>query len=164
MKIGIISDTHSYLDEKVFKHFEDVDEIWHAGDIGDVKVTDKLAQFKPLVAVFGNIDGKDLQIQYPEIIHFNREDVKIMLVHIAGKVGSYTPKVCTEILQNKPDLLVCGHSHILKVVTDPKFAPMLYLNPGSAGREGFHKVKTLIKLTLRKGKISNMQAIELGSR
>lgn len=164
MKIGILSDTHSYLDPKVFTHFADVDEIWHAGDIGNPEVTAELAKFKPLCAVYGNIDSKELQLQFPEISIFSREGVKVLMVHIAGKTGVYTARLKKIIQEEKPALLVCGHSHIIKVVTDPVFAPMLYINPGAAGREGFHKKKTLIKMELAAGKIVAMQAIELGGR
>jgi uncharacterized protein len=164
MRIGIISDTHSFLDERVFKHFADVDEIWHAGDIGDTSVTDKLIDFKPLVAVYGNIDNKTLQLQFPEIALFKREGLTILMIHIAGKTGYYTTHLKEIIRTHKPNILVCGHSHILKVSQDPKFNNLLYINPGAAGNHGFHTVKTLVKLDIINGKISNMQAIELGRR
>jgi uncharacterized protein len=164
MRIGIISDTHSFLDERVFKHFADVDEIWHAGDIGDSSVTDSLKKYKPLVAVYGNIDDKNLQIQFPEIALFKREELKILMIHIAGKTGYYTTQLKEILRTHQPNILVCGHSHILKVTNDPKFKGLLYINPGAAGNHGFHTVKTLIKLDINECKISNMQAIELGKR
>ena len=162
--IGLISDTHSYLDQKVFDHFADCDEIWHAGDIGDIEVADQLASFKKLKAVHGNIDGGKVKITFPEHHFFVSEGFSIWITHIAGRPGAYAKGLKEQLIKRKPDILICGHSHILRVQRDEKFGGLLYINPGAAGKHGFHKVRTLIKFKLNKGKIFNMQAIELGPR
>lgn len=162
-KIGILSDTHGYLDEKIFDYFSEVDLIWHAGDIGSQEVTDKLKSFKPLVAVYGNIDGQELRAEFPEVQRILVEGCKIMIVHIAGAVGKYTAQVNQFIQQEKPDILVCGHSHIVKVMKDPKYG-FLHINPGAAGVHGFHRVKTIIRFEIENGKPQKMELIELGKR
>ncbi len=162
-RIGILSDTHGFFDEKIVRYFDDVDEIWHAGDIGTIAVTDKLSALKPLVAVYGNIDGTDLRTSFPEYEILEREGCKILLIHIAGATGKYTPQTRKLIQQHKPDILVCGHSHIVKVVKDENFH-LLYINPGAAGVHGFHKMKTILRFEIENGKPQNMQLIELGKR
>jgi uncharacterized protein len=162
-KIGILSDTHGFLDEQVFSYFKDVDMIWHAGDIGTRDVTDKLKAFKPLAAVYGNIDGHELRAEFPEVQRILVEGCKIMIVHIAGAVGKYTAQVSKLIQHEKPDILVCGHSHIVKVMKDPKYG-FLHINPGAAGTHGFHKVKTIIRFEIENGKPQKMELIELGKR
>lgn len=162
-RIGILSDTHGFFDEKITRYFDDVDEIWHAGDIGDISVTNKLAQLKPLVAVYGNIDGTDLRATFPEYEIMNREGCKILLIHIAGAIGKYTTQTKNLILQHRPDILVCGHSHIVKVMKDEKYK-LLYINPGAAGIHGFHKMKTILRFELENSRPQNMQLIELGKR
>lgn len=162
-RIGVISDTHGYLDEKVFKYFEECDEIWHAGDIGNLEVTDKLAAFKPLRAVWGNIDGTKARVSFPEKNRFILEGVDVLIVHIAGRPYAYPQPLRDELKANPPKVLVCGHSHILRVEFDKRLK-MLYINPGAAGFHGVHKVKTLIRFTLDNGEIKNMEAIELGPR
>lgn len=162
-KIGIISDTHSYLDKQVFEYFKDVDEIWHAGDIGVNTVTDQLKNFKPLRAVFGNIDGHELRAEFPEDLIFNIDDCKIFITHIAGAVGVYNQRVREIIKQEKPNILVCGHSHILKIMRDEKFN-LLHINPGAAGVHGFHKMKTILRFEIENGKPQKMELIELGLR
>lgn len=164
IKIGLISDTHSYLDPKVFDMFKDVDEIWHAGDIGDISVADQLKAFKPFYAVYGNIDDKDVRIEYPLNLVLEREGLKILMTHIGGYPGNYEPKARRKIEEEMPDIFICGHSHILRVAKDPKYNNMLAMNPGAAGVHGFHKVKTLLRFTLNNGKIENLEAIELGKR
>ena len=163
VRIGLISDTHSFLDESVFRHFEQCDEIWHAGDFGNAEVADRLAQFKPLRGVYGNIDGKDIRTIYPEHLKFNCEEVRVWMTHIGGYPGKYSPKIKVEINQNPPDLFISGHSHILKVMFDQKIR-CLHLNPGAAGKEGWHKVRTLLRFCISGKKIHTLDAIELGTR
>jgi putative phosphoesterase len=163
-KIGLISDTHSYLDPKAVEILSDVDEIWHAGDIGDASVTDALRQLKPLRGVHGNIDGKELRYEFPQDDRFFLEGFDIWITHIGGYPGNYAPRVRKILQQQPPAIFICGHSHILRVMRDPAFNNMLVLNPGAAGVQGFHYVKTLLRFTLDNGKISNMEAVELGKR
>lgn len=165
MKIGLISDTHGFLDESVFKYFEQCDEIWHAGDIGVVEVANRLAAFKPLRAVYGNIDGQDVRSIYPKDQFFELEGCQVWMTHIGGYPGHYAPDIRKQLQQGTvPHIFVCGHSHILRVIADPKFNNMLTVNPGAAGMHGFHKIRTLIRLELLEGKITKMEAIELGPR
>ncbi len=161
--IGLISDTHSYLDEAVFTHFAACDEIWHAGDIGDPEVAIRLAAFKPFKAVFGNIDGRDIRAQYPEHLRFTIEGVDVWITHIGGYPGKYATAIKAEILRNPPQLFIAGHSHILKVQYDAKLS-CLHLNPGAAGRQGWHQVRTLMRFQLHLGKIENLEVIELAER
>ncbi|MBC6409777.1 MAG: metallophosphoesterase family protein [Ekhidna sp.] len=163
MKIGLIADTHGFLDIKVFNYFECVDEIWHAGDIGTMEVLEALRAFKPTMAVWGNIDGERLRVECREEEIFEREGVKVLLTHIAAKPPKYNKKVSDYVKQYQPKLLVCGHSHILKVMTDTE-NKLLFMNPGAAGRQGFHKVKTLLRFDLEDGEIKNPEVIELGPR
>lgn len=161
MKIGLLSDTHSYLDSKVFEYFKDVDEIWHAGDIGSLEVTDQLKAFKPLVAVYGNIDNAEIRREFKEYQRFNREGVEVLMTHIGGKPGRYNKNLVEEIERNgSPQLFVCGHSHILLIQYDKRFN-MLWVNPGACGNHGFHQVKTLLRFELLKGKIENMEIVEI---
>ncbi|VXD13454.1 metallophosphoesterase [Marinoscillum sp. 108] len=163
MRIGIISDTHSYLDPSVFKYFSQCDEIWHAGDIGTLDVLQQLEAFKPTMAVFGNVDGHDVRAASPEDQVFVREGKKILMTHIAGSLPRYNPRVRDLIKTHQPDVLVCGHSHLLKVQPD-KANNLLFINPGAAGRHGFHKIKTLLRLEIQEGKIQNLEVVELGPR
>src|SRR3569832_1413115 len=164
MEIGLQSDTHGWLDNQVFQYFKDCDEIWHAGDIGNLAIAKKLATFKPLRAVHGNIDGQDIRIHYPQDLHFICEGLKIWMTHIGGKPPLYTSTVLKTLHQKLPDIFVCGHSHILRVMHNPKHPPLLYLNPGAAGQEGAHQVRTLLRFKLQDKKVSHMQVIELGKR
>jgi putative phosphoesterase len=164
MKIGLLSDTHSFLDRRVFDHFKDCDEVWHAGDIGDVAVAKSLEEFKPFKAVYGNIDSKDLQLRYPEDLHFNCEGLSVWMTHIGGAPPNYNPRVKKLLKSNAPDIFICGHSHILRVKKDENFGNMLYLNPGAAGNHGFHIMKTLLRFEIVKKEIKNMEVIELGKR
>ena len=159
-RIGILSDTHGLLDERVFEHFENCDEIWHAGDWGSLEVVNKLQAFKPLRGVWGNIDGYEIRSLFPQHNRFRCENVKVWLTHIGGYPGKYDPLVRPAIFQQPPDLFVCGHSHILKVQFDRTY-DILHINPGAAGKYGFHKVQTLIRLEIEGDKIQNLEVIEL---
>ncbi len=162
-KIGILSDTHGMLDSRVFEHFALCDEVWHAGDIGSLEVLNKLQAFKPLRAVWGNIDGHDIRILLPQHNRFMCEGVKVWLTHIGGYPGKYDALVRPEIFRQPPGLFVCGHSHILKVQYD-KMLKLLHINPGAAGKYGFHKVQTLIRCEIDGEKIQNLEVIELKTR
>ncbi len=163
IKIGLISDTHGYFDESVFNYFKEVDEIWHAGDFGDLATSDRLAEHKPLVGVYGNIDGAKLRVIHPEYRLIRREGMRILLLHIGGYPGRYSPRARQLITELKPDVFVCGHSHILRVMRDEKYGHLV-MNPGAAGRHGFHKVKTILRFGIDKGKVVDLEAIELGKR
>jgi len=163
MTIGLISDTHSYLDPKVFEYFKDVDEIWHAGDIGS-GVTDELEKFKPLKAVYGNIDDKTIQARFPEDLWFECEGLQFWMTHIGGAPPNYNPRVKKILKEKIPDVFICGHSHILRVKKDVNYKNMLYLNPGAAGNHGFHLMKTLIRFEIVKKEFKKMEVIELGKR
>jgi putative phosphoesterase len=162
-RIGIISDTHNYLDENVFDYFKDVDMIWHAGDIGTQEVTDKLKAFKPLYAVHGNIDGHELRAEFPENQLIDVEGCRIFITHIAGAVGKYNSRVVKIIQEQKPAILVCGHSHIVKVIKDINYN-LLHINSGAAGIHGFHKMRSIIRFEIDNGKPQKMELIELGLR
>ena len=162
-KIGLISDTHHYLDEAVFKHFAAVDEIWHAGDFGTIAIAEALRNFKPLKGVYGNIDGYDVRSEYPEQIIFTCEQVKVFIKHIGGYPGRYAPGVRDTIIKEQPQLFISGHSHILKVIYDDKLH-CLHMNPGAAGRQGWHKIRTLIRFAIDGKEIKNCEVIELGKR
>jgi putative phosphoesterase len=164
MKIGLLSDTHSYLDKKVFEYFKDCDEVWHAGDIGEKIVADELEKFKPFRAVYGNIDDKNLQTLYPEDLHFTCEGLSIWMTHIGGAPPNYNPRVKKNLRVQTPDIFICGHSHILRIKRDPALHGMLYLNPGAAGNHGFHVMKTIVRFEIVKKEIKNMEVIELGKR
>jgi len=163
MKIALLSDTHGHLDDAIFKYFEDCDEIWHAGDFGTMEVADKLSACKTLRAVYGNIDGSALRAKFPEDLWLEAEGMKILITHIAGSPGNYNPRVRKLLLERKPALLICGHSHILKVMRDHVYN-LLYMNPGAAGNEGFHKVKTLLRFSIDKGALKDLEVVELGKR
>lgn len=164
MKIGLISDTHSWLDPQVFNYFESCNEIWHAGDIGSLDVIQQLEARKPIRAVYGNLDEKEIQVKYPENQIFTCEGMQVWITHIAGKPPKYIPKILTSLQQNIPDILVCGHSHILQVMHDKQHPPLLYINPGAAGQHGIHYVRTILRFDIQAGKITHMEAIELGLR
>jgi uncharacterized protein len=163
MKIGLMSDTHSHLDPKVLSYFKDVDEVWHAGDVGDIDVIDSIREHKPVRAVFGNIDDHIVRLDLPEMKRFTLEGVRVLMIHIAGRPGKYTEQARLEIQKAPVDLFICGHSHILLVQKDPKYG-FIHMNPGACGVHGFHKVKTLLRFELNNGKIENLEAIEIGPR
>ena len=164
MKIGLLSDTHSFLDNKVFDYFKEVDEIWHAGDIGDADVINQLEKYKTVRAVYGNIDDKNIQSRYPEDNWFDCEGIIVWMTHIAGAPPNYNPRIKKVLQQKIPGLLICGHSHILKVVKDKTYRNMVYINPGAAGNHGFHHIKTILRFEILNKEIKNMEVIELGKR
>ncbi len=162
-KIGLISDTHNFLDEAVFKYFKEVDEIWHAGDFGTIAIAEELRAFKPLKGVYGNIDGYDIRSEYPEQLLFKCEEVRVFIKHIGGYPNRYAPGVKNIILKEQPNLFISGHSHILKVMYDEKLH-CLHMNPGAAGVQGWHKVRTLIRFIIEGSEIKNCEVIELGEK
>ncbi|GHE23739.1 metallophosphoesterase family protein [Sphingobacterium griseoflavum] len=162
-KIGLLSDTHGYLDDAVFQYFESCDEIWHAGDFGSIDILDSLVAFKPFRGVWGNIDGKDLRSACREHERFSCENVDVWMTHIGGYPGRYAPQVKPEIVLNPPKLFICGHSHILKVQYDPALN-LLHLNPGAAGKQGWHNVRTLMRFQITEDRVENLEVIELGNR
>jgi uncharacterized protein len=162
--IGLISDTHSSLADDVVKHLRDCDEIWHAGDIGDFDTAHKLQSLNiPVRMVYGNIDEKGLQIDYPKDLIFTVEGLKVFITHIGGYPGKYYSDPKKIITKEKPGLFICGHSHILKVMPD-KENGLIHMNPGACGFKGLHKFRTLLKFDITEGKISNLRAVELGLR
>jgi len=161
-RIGLISDTHGFLDDAVFTHFAACDEIWHAGDFGELLIFEKLKNFKPLKAVFGNIDGPDLRNLLPETLRWKTEEVNVLMTHIGGYPGRYAPAVKKELASAPTQLFICGHSHILKVIYDEKFH-CLHMNPGAAGRQGWHKVRTLIRFVIDGTEMHDCEIIELNS-
>lgn len=163
VKIGLISDTHGWLDERVFHHFANCDEIWHAGDIGNLSLADELEDFKPLRAVYGNIDGAEIRRAHPLHQRFMLEGQDIWITHIGGRPGYYNKYVRDSLVANPPNLFVCGHSHILRVEMDKKNG-FLYMNPGAAGKHGFHKVRTLLRFDVTPTGFSGLEVIELGNR
>lgn len=162
-RIGILSDTHGFWDDRYLKHFEICDEIWHAGDIGSWDVAERLSKFRPLHAVHGNIDGGEVRRIYPEIDRFSIEGTDILIKHIGGYPGRYDTSIRQRLFVRPPRLFVCGHSHILKVQYD-KTLNMLYINPGAAGIYGFHKVRTLIRFAIDKGDFKDLEVIELAEK
>ena len=160
-KIGIISDTHAYWDDKYLTHFESCDEIWHAGDIGSLQVAQRLAEFRPLRAVYGNCDGGDLRRMFTERLRFKCEDVDVLMKHICGYPGHYGASIRGSIYASPPQLFISGHSHILKVQYD-KTLNLLHINPGAAGLQGWHKERTLIRLTVEGNKFADCEVITLG--
>lgn len=162
-RIGLLSDTHSFYDPRIAEHFGSCDEIWHAGDIGDYHVVKMLSRTSPVVAVYGNIDGTSIRSRYPAHQRQTREGVDIWMTHIGGYPGNYDSRVKPGIYNDSPGLFISGHSHILKVMPDKRNG-FLHMNPGAAGRNGLHKVRTLIRFELDNGRINNVDVIELGSR
>ena len=163
MKIGLFSDTHGFIDDKVFHYFKDCDELWHAGDIGDIKTIEQLEAFKPLKAVYGNIDGADVRSIFPENLIWDCEGMKTLMTHIGGYPGRYNARLKALLEEHQPQLYICGHSHILKIIPDKKRG-LLHINPGAAGNHGFHKIKTLVRFSVTQAKIENLEVIEIGLR
>jgi uncharacterized protein len=163
MKIGLLSDTHSYIDDAILKHFDACDEIWHAGDIGAMEVLDRLKQQKPVRVVWGNIDDNAMRSMTKENLRWNCNGLDIWMTHIGGRPGNYATPVRQELKANAPGLFICGHSHICMVKFDPTFN-MVYMNPGAAGRHGFHQIRTMLRFNVDDGKIANLEVIELGKR
>ncbi len=162
-RIGLLSDTHGYWDERYETHFEDCDEIWHAGDIGSVEVAERFEAFRLFRAVYGNIDNNMLRTMFPEINRFNVEGVDTMIKHIGGYPGRYDSSVKRALYINPPKLFISGHSHILKVQYDANL-DLLHINPGAAGISGFHQVRTLVRFVLNEGNIEDLEVVELGKR
>jgi len=162
-KIGLLSDTHSFLDERILPWLEDRDEIWHAGDIGNPEVADRLETIKPFRAVYGNIDGQAIRQRYPPDLRFECEGLDVFITHIGGYPGKYNPRVRAILREHPPDLFICGHSHILKVMPDKQLG-FLHINPGACGNEGFHKMKTVVRFEVANGKVGKLEVVEIGLR
>ena len=163
MKIGVLSDTHGYLDDKLFDFFSKCDEIWHAGDIGTMDVLNSLQDFKPIVAVFGNIDGSDLRAGLPLHQRQHRNGIDIWMTHIGGYPGNYDRRIKEALIKNPPGLFISGHSHILKVMPDKKL-DLLHINPGAAGYHGLHQVRTAVRFSIIDSQVTDLDVIELGPR
>ncbi|WMI64604.1 metallophosphoesterase family protein [Aestuariibaculum sp. YM273] len=161
--ILLLSDTHSYIDDDILKYVKQADEVWHAGDIGDIKVTDAIKALKPLRGVYGNIDNSEIRTEFPENNRFMCEGVDVWITHIGGYPNAYNMRVREAIKANPPKLFICGHSHILKVMPDKKLN-LLHMNPGAVGKHGFHKIRTMLRFTIDKGKIDNLEVIEFENR
>ncbi len=159
-KILLLSDTHSYIDDTIIKYTKLADEVWHAGDVGDLTVTDTIKKLKPLRAVYGNIDGSKARSEFPLHNRFTIEGIPVWITHIGGYPGRYNPKIRAEITKNPPKLFISGHSHILKVMPDKKLG-LLHMNPGAAGKHGFHKVRTMLRFEVDNGIIKNLEVIEI---
>ncbi len=162
-KILLLSDTHGHIDEAILKYAKQADEIWHAGDIGDLSVTDKLKQLKPVRGVFGNIDDHVIQKEFPEHNRFFCEKVAVWITHIGGYPGNYNIRVREDIRKSPPKLFISGHSHILKVMNDKKLG-LLHMNPGACGRQGLHKIRTMLRFVIDGENIMDLEVIELGKR
>lgn len=162
-QIGILSDTHGYLDPAVFAYFENCDEIWHAGDFG-TGVAEALQSFKPIRGVYGNIDGVGIRKSYPETLIFFCENIKVLMIHIGGYPGHYEATTRNILRMEQPNLCITGHSHILKIQRDPKLNNHLHINPGAAGRVGFHQMRTLVRMKIEGGRMFDVEVIELGKR
>ena len=158
-KILLLSDTHSHMDDAILKYVRTVDEVWHAGDIGDIKVTDAIEAIKPLRAVYGNIDNQEVRLAFPEVQCFTVEDVKVWMTHIGGYPGRYSAGVAKQLDIEKPKLFISGHSHILKVMQDKK-RQILHMNPGAVGKSGFHQVRTMLRFAIENDAIKNLEVIE----
>ena len=159
-RIGILSDTHSCWDDKYLIHFAGCDEIWHAGDIGSPLIIDRLAGYCPVRAVCGNIDGRDMRLRFPEVLRCKVEECNVIMTHIGGYPGKYPPAIRNILRSEKPQLFIAGHSHILKVMYDKEIG-CLHVNPGAAGRQGWHAVRTLVKLTIDGSDIKDLEVVEL---
>jgi len=162
-KIALISDTHSLLGKDVISHLNDIDEIWHAGDVGNPQLIEQLESIKPLKGVYGNIDGKEVRLVLPLNNSFMCEGVKVFMTHIGGYPGRYTKRVKSLLIEHTPDLYICGHSHICKVVRD-KQLDLLHMNPGACGNEGFHQFRTMLLFNCDNGEIKDLRLVELGGR
>lgn len=162
-KILLLSDTHSYIDEAILKHVKKADEVWHAGDIGDLEVTDKIKALKPLRAVYGNIDDAKARLEFPENNRFVCEGVDVFMTHIGGYPPKYNIRTRDLIKENPPRIFICGHSHILKVMPDKRYN-LIHMNPGAVGKHGFHNVRTMLRFTIDGKKIENLEVIEFPKR
>lgn len=159
-RVGILSDTHGYWDERLTNFFAECDELWHAGDIGNIETADLISNFKPLRAVYGNIDDSKVRVTYPKIIQLKCESVDVLITHIGGYPNHYESSILPIIREQKPKLFICGHSHILKVIYDKKYE-LLHVNPGAAGKSGFHQFRTAIRLTIDGENIRDLEILEI---
>lgn len=162
-RILLLSDTHSYIDDAILKYVKQADEVWHAGDIGDLEVTDAIKALKPLRGVYGNIDDAKARLEFPENNRFMCEDVDVWITHIGGYPPKYNSRTRDMIIKNPPRIFICGHSHILKVIPDKRY-DIIHMNPGAAGKHGFHKVRTMLRFTIDGSKIENLEVIEFPKR
>jgi putative phosphoesterase len=162
-KILLLSDTHSHIDDTILKYVHQADEVWHAGDIGDLLVTDTIKKIKPLRAVFGNIDDDKVRLEFPLNNRFFCEEMDVLITHIGGYPGKYNQNIREELTKNPPNLFICGHSHILKVMFDKKLN-LLHMNPGAAGKSGFHQVRTMLRFVIDGEKIKDLEIIEIEKR
>ncbi|AQX83566.1 metallophosphoesterase family protein [Elizabethkingia bruuniana] len=162
-KILLLSDTHSYMDDRILSYAEQADEIWHAGDFGNTDVIEALQKIKPLKGVYGNIDGTEIRKEFPEVLRFQCEEVEVLMIHIGGYPGRYSPLAKAEINKQTPKIFISGHSHILKVMMD-KERNILHINPGACGKVGWHKVRTMLRFTIDGSEIKDLEVIELGAK
>ena len=158
-KILLLSDTHGFIDDKILKYCSEADEVWHAGDIGSLEVTQSIQKVSRLRAVYGNIDNKDIRAEFPLDLKITIEGVRVWMTHIGGNPYRYNHRIKNELTYNSPKLFICGHSHILKVQFDKKLQ-LLFMNPGAVGNHGFHKVKTMLRFEIDKGEVKNLEVIE----
>jgi len=163
IKILLLSDTHGYIDDQILKFVKQADEVWHAGDIGDLKVSDAITRLKPLRAVYGNIDNAKIRNEFSLDAEFTIENITVFMTHIGGYPNRYNVRIKEKIESNPPDLFISGHSHILKVMPDKKL-DLLHMNPGAVGKQGFHNVRTMLRFSIDKKEIKNLEVIELGKR
>lgn len=163
MKILLLSDTHSYIDDRILDYVQQADEVWHVGDIGEIEVTDRIKALKPLRAVYGNIDGTEARAEFPLDNRFVVAGLEVWMTHIGGYPNRYNPRIKEIIKENPPKLFISGHSHILKVQYDSKLQ-LLHMNPGAAGKHGFHQVRTMLRFEILQGEITNLEVVELGKR
>lgn len=163
IRIGLLSDTHGYIDDSILSQFKECDEIWHAGDFGTIEIASAIQKIRPLRGVFGNIDGFDVRNIYPEVLRWKCEEVPVLMTHIGGYPGKYSPAVRIELTKNPARLFICGHSHICKVQYDEQYN-CLHMNPGAAGKQGWHKVRTIIRFTVDGADMKDCEVIELGGR
>ena len=159
-RIGLLSDTHAYWDDKYLEYFAECDEIWHAGDIGSTSLADRLAAFRPLRAVVGNCDGGDLRLMFPQVLRWSCEGADVLMTHIGGYPGRYDRSIARQLYERPPKLFICGHSHILKVKYDRTLG-LLHINPGAAGLQGWHQVRTLVRFTIDNGAFRDLEVIEI---
>ena len=163
MKILLLSDSHSYIDDRILEYAKNADEIWHCGDFGNLEVIEKLEKIKPLRGVYGNIDGTEIRKIFPEVLRFKCEEVEVLMIHIGGYPGKYTPLTKKEITEKTPKLFISGHSHILKAMYDHKNS-LLHLNPGAMGKVGWHQMRTMMRFEINGDQIENLEVIELGKK
>lgn len=163
MKILLLSDSHSYIDERILEYAKNADEIWHCGDFGNLEVIEQLEKIKPLRGVYGNIDGTEIRKIFPEVTRFKCEEVEVLMIHIGGYPGKYTPLTKKELAEKSPKLFISGHSHILKAMYDDK-NKLLHLNPGAVGKVGWHQMRTMMRFEINGDQIENLEVIELGKK